>query len=384
MLKKIIIVIFLMFSVNSCAFLPFGVKDCDTISYHTPCWGENNKVYFIKVVMHWIYDPHPLIPIMGNHYFIKYEYYLCSMNYDGSNKKEITEIMKESKLEDLKKRYKKEFWKEWEEFAPKPYPRIFYKMSYCKITNKLVYNRRWGMWSINADGTDEKFLDYYGIRPAWSPDGKKIAYQSKDNSIWIMNQDGSNKKLISIKVPVKVEDEKKDIIEVMRFNDEYPLWSPNGNLIVFICNSSIWIMKPDGSERKKIIDWPYLGGWLFDGTKIFGGCNDRRGIIDLNGNIVKDVKREGLLSLDGKMVIDEETFNVFKIPETSTIRLPSNYTIIDLLDELDAQGSSTNALRSEFFEKQDEEEKWTPLANLPSQESDWEKGKFFKYKRNIW
>jgi|SRR5579859_15126 len=47
------------------------------------------------------------------------------------------------------------------------------------------------LWVINADGSDATALIGGGGLPAWSPDGKKIAYDNQCN-IWTVNIDGSD------------------------------------------------------------------------------------------------------------------------------------------------------------------------------------------------
>lgn len=59
------------------------------------------------------------------------------------------------------------------------------------------------IWTMRADGTNRKRLTSDGRNsdPAWSPDGRKIAYvvgsQNDDSQIWMMNSDGSGKRAIT-------------------------------------------------------------------------------------------------------------------------------------------------------------------------------------------
>ncbi|MEW6609471.1 MAG: hypothetical protein AB1414_18845 [bacterium] len=283
----------------------FG-KSCrsDSISYHAPCWGENNKIYFIKKVTFAVESENPDLVTGGTYFIHDVKYFLCSMNYDGTEKKEIKEVMCEKDINRLKREYKRRYRKEWTGGSKSDA-----YMSYCKDTNKLVYNVEWGMWSITVDGTDERLLDYEGIHPSWSPDGKEIVYEIFKKGIWIMNADGDNKHRLSTESRIETFDNKTYVV----YDDESPIWSPKGDLIAFVCNFWIWVMKPDGSERRKVWKTSHLSDWSPDGTMIMTGGR----IVDLNGNSVQLFEEEkeeyihGLWSPDGTMCIGNRDFVLF-------------------------------------------------------------------------
>jgi TolB protein len=81
------------------------------------------------------------------------------------------------------------------------------------------------IWIMNADGTDNRFLGR-GSRPAWSPDGTKIAFtiQAGNNTdIYFMNAaDGSAVTRLTTD-PAR---------------DSGPAWSPDGSMIAFNSNRS--------------------------------------------------------------------------------------------------------------------------------------------------
>ena len=101
------------------------------------------------------------------------------------------------------------------------------------------------------------------LRPSWSPDGKRIAYQSdKDGSfhIYVMNADGSDAKQIS---------NGKDI------DDRHPAWSPDGNAIAVdsgdATHREIWIIDIGSQRRTQVTKTGAIAtfpSWSPDGKRL--------------------------------------------------------------------------------------------------------------------
>ena len=96
--------------------------------------------------------------------------------------------------------------------------------------------------------------------PAWSPDGRKLAFVSRrdgNSEIYVMNADGSAQENLT-RQPA---------------NDSQPSWSPDGRKIAFVSrrdgNSEIYVMNADGSRLTNAIFCPSGDqlGWLS-----FAGC----------------------------------------------------------------------------------------------------------------
>jgi hypothetical protein len=103
--------------------------------------------------------------------------------------------------------------------------------------------------------------------PAWSPDGRRLAFQ-RAGDIYVIHADGSG--LVRLTQG--------------RAADGQPAWSPDGRLIAFIRGGDLWLMQPDGSRPRAL----YVAGrangpsWSPDGLRIAVGLatdGDRGSIV---------------------------------------------------------------------------------------------------------
>jgi TolB protein len=95
--------------------------------------------------------------------------------------------------------------------------------------------------------TDSRPSPDWESEPAWSPDGKRIAYVSSADhtgplAIWVMNADGTGKHQLTFP----------------QAGDSSPSWSPDGRKILFTCSaypiSDICVVNADGSGRRRLTE----------------------------------------------------------------------------------------------------------------------------------
>jgi hypothetical protein len=92
-----------------------------------------------------------------------------------------------------------------------------------------------GFRAVTSDG---------GGKVSWSPDGKKLVYSAEidgDPEVWVVNLDGSGKKQLTRNSG----------------NDTLPVYSPDGRFIYFLSdqNGRAWairVMRPDGSDVQTV------------------------------------------------------------------------------------------------------------------------------------
>jgi Tol biopolymer transport system component len=107
------------------------------------------------------------------------------------------------------------------------------------------------LYGMNADGSRQKRLTHekgdpstpsgliYQVDPAWSPNGKSIAFASKRNGrlhLYVMRADGTGTR--------RLTDTKND--------DSNPTWSPDGSELAFQRGPELFVMSADGTHVRPL------------------------------------------------------------------------------------------------------------------------------------
>ena len=126
----------------------------------------------------------------------------------------------------------------------------------------LGYESLGDIYVINADGSNlTRLTKDGGEEPCWSPDGKKIAFVRK-GAIYIMNADGSNvTKFLEFPIYSEITLPNGTRINIRILGGaEKPAWSPDGKKIAFSSNAGdscdIYVVDADGSNLTRLTDYP--------------------------------------------------------------------------------------------------------------------------------
>ncbi len=167
-------------------------------------------------------------------------------------------------------------------------------------------------------------------QPAWSPDGKFIAFKStrddSDGDIFLMTSDGDN--LLNLT--------KNDV------GDSQPAWSPDGKFIAFVRSGDIFLMTPAGSNLQNLTNsgvGESQPAWSPDGKFIAFVRNGRNRdifLMEANGSNLQNLtsirvgEPQPAWSPDGKFIAFVSNRNIFLMEANGSnlLNLTTNSSIV--------------------------------------------------------
>jgi len=204
------------------------------------------------------------------------------------------------------------------------YPAVSPTGKQMAFYGKYDKRKTWSIHTADLDGNNIRRLtnlkNVWDSAPAWSPDGKTIAFARtyKDSNgdwqdeVWLMNDDGTQQRQIKAlegQAPEFMQDgrllfESKaspsqisianidggNVIHLTSddTNNMQPKISPDGSQIAYVSNrdgnQEVYVMNIDGSNHKRLTrnrveEWD--PAWSLDGSKVFFSSQNVYGIYDI-------------------------------------------------------------------------------------------------------
>jgi len=176
-----------------------------------------------------------------------------------------------------------------------------YRTELQKLSNKIAFigEEDGAIWLMNADGANLKRLTNPPANPVtsfvWSPDGQKIAcvmVEQGSPEIWVLDADGQNQRKLTENThfiswspdskKITFDSTQISIVDIDGKNQldlsqgTAPVWSPNGLKIAFIGNDDqVYIMDINGENQTRLTNMQHGGNipvpnlfWSPDSKKI--------------------------------------------------------------------------------------------------------------------
>ena len=183
-------------------------KEYEIVEVTAPNWTSDGKIVFIKDVNH-VRDRYTVAGMTGNVEGGWESLILCEINSDGTGYREICELWRAEGYA---------FWIGINSLSSAGDWIVFD----LRVEDDSVHR----ICVIRRDGTGFYNTGVIGLHPDCSPDASKIVYEKPGEGIWVMDRDGGNNHCI---VPDP--------------DAKYPAWSPDGRRIAYIIFSSASLTK---------------------------------------------------------------------------------------------------------------------------------------------
>ena len=146
---------------------------------------------------------------------------------------------------------------------------------------------------MRPDGSGQRALTADPVpgdsEPAWSPDGRKLAYTNSDLVLSVMNADGSGKRILT---------REPGSVTVVTVIDENGHWSPDGKRLVFEAHDGtldfLYVVEADGTDRHRLGARGSFPDWSPDGRHVlFVDLHNRIAVIGIDGRGMHELTQTG-------------------------------------------------------------------------------------------
>jgi TolB protein len=157
------------------------------------------------------------------------------------------------------------------------------------------------IWLVRSDGTGRRRLTMDGSEPAWSPDGRQLAF-AREDGIYVVSADGSGEKRV-----VRTEG-----------HTASPSWSPDGRRIAFIQDFDLWVVGADGSDARHMSLGRDADGvaWSPNGRELALVRRADIQLIDADGRVMSQLTRNSVSESDPAWTPDGRSVAFTSEPDT--------------------------------------------------------------------
>ena len=158
---------------------------------------------------------------------------------------------------------------------------------------RLAYSRSGHIYVSDSNGAHARRITgrrpVEAVQPAWAPDGRRIVFASR-GYIYTVHSDGRRLKRITSRPFVTNPAGKRLKI---RSTDARPAWSPDGTTIAFVHHGNagreeVWTMRPDGSRQRQLTHIDSRGwlspNWSPDGRQLVYARSPGLWVINADGS----------------------------------------------------------------------------------------------------